>query len=179
MVKLLLHICCAPCATYVVEELKPSLAYFYNPNLQTHEEYLLRLSEFRRYASIVGLEFIEGPYDKENWFSIVKGYEEEPEGGKRCEICYRERLEKTAFIAKERDYTHIATTLTVGPTKKASMINEIGEKVAEGCGLKFISGDFKKHDGFKISCQLSKDLNLYRQKYCGCIFSKNAKNAGT
>ena len=177
MVKLLLHVCCAPCSTYVVEELKPSLAYFYNPNIHPEEEYLLRLSEFRRYASVVGLESIEGPYDTENWFNVIKGYEGEPEGGKRCEICYRERIEKTALIAKERGCTHIATTLTVGPGKKASIINEIGERVTGAYGLKFISGDFKKHDGFKISSQLSKEFNLYRQKYCGCIFSK--KNSGT
>ncbi len=170
--KLLLHVCCAPCATYVVQELKPPLAYFYNPNIHPKEEYLLRLSEFRRYASITGLEFIEGPYDTENWFNVIRGYENEPEGGKRCEICYRERLEKAALIAKEKGYTHIATTLTIGPTKKASVINEIGEKIAEVYGLKFISGDFKKRDGFKISCELSKQFNLYRQKYCGCLFSK-------
>ena len=178
MVKLLLHVCCAPCATYVVQELKPSFAYFYNPNIHPEEEYLLRLSEFRRYASIVGLDFTEGEYDTEHWFRIVRGYENEPEGGKRCEICYRDRLEKTAILAKElsnteeKTYTHIATTLTVGPTKKAGIINEIGEKVAKNYGLEFVSGDFKKHDGFKISCELSKQFNLYRQKYCGCIFSR-------
>ena len=172
MVKLLLHVCCAPCAVYVVQELKPSLAYFYNPNIHPEEEYLLRLSEFRRYASIVGLEVIEGPYDTENWFNAIRGYEGEAEGGKRCEICYRERLEKTALAAKEKGYTHIATTLTIGPSKKANIINEIGEKAAEVYGLKFVSGDFKKCDGFKISCELSKQFSLYRQKYCGCTFSK-------
>jgi len=172
MVKLLLHVCCAPCATYVVDKLKPASAYFYNPNVQPEEEYLLRLSEFRRYASVVGLDFIEGAYDTADWFSAVDGYEGEREGGRRCELCYRKRLEKTAAVAKEKGYTHIATTLTVGPNKDAGIINEIGKKAAGVYGVEFCSGDFKKQDGFKISCRLSKEFGLYRQDYCGCIYSR-------
>ena len=158
-----------------MQELKVSFrlkAFFYNPNIQPEEEYSLRLSEFRRYASLVNLEIIEGRYEQDAWFHAVRGYEAEPEGGKRCEICFRERLEKTAAIAKEIGYNFFATTLTVGPGKRADIINEVGERAAKKCGIKFLSADFKKHDGFKKSCELSKQFNLYRQKYCGCIFSK-------
>lgn len=173
--KLLLHVCCAPCGTHVVEEIRSSFilkAYFYNPNIHPEEEYRLRVSEFCRFASLGGLEIIEGSYESEDWFRAVKGYENEPEGGERCRICYSQRIEKTAILARQMDYGFFATSLTVGPTKKADLINEIGQSLGRQYGLEFLRADFKKRGGFKKSCELSKRFNLYRQNYCGCTFSK-------
>lgn len=178
--KLLLHACCAPCATYVVEEMRSSFrveAHFYNPNIHPEEEYRLRLSEFRRYASLVQLTIVEGAYETDKWFQAVKGYENEPEGGARCTICYSGRIEQAAILARQMDCHFFATTLTVGPGKKAALINEIGESIGKQYGLEFLKVDFKKHNGFKKSCELSKQFNLYRQNYCGCAFSRKQGGA--
>ena len=172
--KLLLHVCCAPCAAQVVSELHDDFAltgFFYNPNIHPEQEYRLRLSEFRRYALSSGLEIIEGQYDKPEWFRAAAGYEDEPEGGERCRICFSKRIEKTASAAKEMGYCFFATTLTIGPAKSADVINEIGEGAGKKYGLQFLSADFKKRDGFRKSCELSRKYNLYRQNYCGCVFS--------
>ena len=168
---LLLHVCCAPCATYVVQELKASSftlkALFYNPNIHPEKEYRVRLAEVCRYASLIDLEITEGQYEQDAWFRAVKGYEAEAEGAKRCEICFFQRLEKTAILAKETGCNFFATTLTVGPAKDAHLINRVGEMVAEEYGIRFFNADFKKRDGFKKSCELSKQFDLYRQNYCG------------
>ena len=176
--KVLLHVCCAPCTTHVVQELESSFtvrAYFFNPNIHPEKEYYLRLSEFRRYASLTGIEIIEGKYDTKDWFAAVEGYEGEPEGGERCRLCYLHRIRKTAVLAGKMRYDFFATTLTTGPTKKADVINEIGRAAGEECGVEFLCADFKKRGGFEKSCELSKQFALYRQNYCGCTFSKRSE----
>jgi len=173
--RMLLHICCAPCSTHVVEVLKSDheiTGYFYNPNIHPESEYLLREKEMKRYADEIGLDLVCAEYDPERWFELTKGMDNLPEGSKRCSICFEMRLDKTARYAKERGYDLIATTLSVSPHKNAEKINEIGTKVAELCESKFYEADFKKKGGFEKSLQMSKQFGLYRQSYCGCIFSK-------
>jgi len=171
---LLLHICCAPCATRVVELLRSDFevhGFFYNPNIHPEEEYRRRLEAVRKYAEAVGLDWEEGPYEPEEWFQYVRGYEDEPEGGARCPLCYRLRLEETARRARELGFGYFATTLTVGPKKKARVINPIGRELGFKYGPTFVGGDFKKGEGFKRSVALSRRFGLYRQNYCGCTFS--------
>lgn len=170
MPKLLLHVCCAPCATHIIETLKEDFeltAYFYNPNIHPEEEYRLRLENLKK----LGVTFVEGKYDIDVWFNATKGYEKEPEGGARCEICYRLRMGEAARFAKENNFAYFATTLTISPHKSARVINSIGEELSKKYGIKFYSADFKKRNGFKKSVELSKKHGLYRQSYCGCVFS--------
>lgn len=169
--KLLLHVCCAPCATYAIETLKEVFelaAYFYNPNIHSEEEYRLRLENLKK----LGVTFVEGKYDIDVWFNATKGYESEPEGGARCEICYRLRMEEAARFAKENNFAFFATTLTISPHKNARIINSIGGELSKKYGVKFYSADFKKKNGFKKSVELSRKHGLYRQRYCGCVFSR-------
>jgi predicted adenine nucleotide alpha hydrolase (AANH) superfamily ATPase len=173
--KLLLHICCAPCSTEVIERLSPSYevtGFFYNPNIHPRREYELRLSELERFSKEEGFRYIPGEYDIKDWFGKTKGLEKEPEGGKRCKVCYRIRLEETAKAAKERGFDMFTTTLTISPHKNASIINSIGRELKRKYGIKFLSKDFKKKDGFKKSVEHSKKHGLLRQDYCGCVFSK-------
>lgn len=175
--KLLLHICCGPCATHVIELLRPQYdltGYFYNPNVHPEEEYGRRLEAMEGYARRIGLPFIVEEYDPDNWFTQVRGLEQEPEGGKRCEVCFRMRLERVADYASQHGFPYFATTLSISPHKSAQTINRIGTELAERHGLRFHAADFKQEDGFKISCQMSKELGLYRQNYCGCVFSQRA-----
>ena len=172
--QLLLHVCCAPCAPHVIELLQQEFAltaFFYNPNIHPQEEYARRLAEVERYCRERAIALVTGEYDTDRWFSAVQGMEELPEGGLRCERCYRFRLEKTAQTAQARDMGHCATTLTVSPYKKATVINRIGRAAGEQYDRIFHEADFKKHDGFKKSCELSRHYNFYRQTYCGCIYS--------
>jgi predicted adenine nucleotide alpha hydrolase (AANH) superfamily ATPase len=172
---LLLHICCAPCSTHVVEQLKADYdlaGYFYNPNIHPESEYLRRENEMKRYAGIINLDLVCDEYDSAKWFELTKGMDEIPEGGERCLICYEMRLEKTAQYAKKNGYEFITTTLSVSPHKNAEKINEIGSRIADRYQIKFHDDDFKKKGGFEKSIQISKQNNLYRQSYCGCIFSK-------
>jgi predicted adenine nucleotide alpha hydrolase (AANH) superfamily ATPase len=172
---LLLHLCCAPCSTYVVRTLREHfdvVGYFCNPNIQPEAEYALRFREMKRYSEEIGLRMIGAEYEVDRWREATKGTEQEPEGGKRCAICYRFRMEKTAHFAQEHGIPHFATTLTVSPHKKAAVIHPIGRELADLYGAAFYEADFKKRDGFKISCQMSREVGLYRQDYCGCIFSK-------
>lgn len=172
--KLLLHICCAPCSTYVVELLKKEYdvsGHFYNPNIHPLEEYKKRESEMRKYADMIGLELFCSEYDYERWFQMTRGLENLPEGGKRCSICYKIRLENTARYAKQHGYEFIATTLSISPHKNADEINRVGMEVSKQENIKWLVGDFKKKGGFEKSIQMSKSANLYRQSYCGCIFS--------
>ena len=174
MPKLLLHICCGPCATTVIERLMDNYditGYFYNPNIQPKDEHKRRLEAARTVANRFGIPFVEGEYDPETFFSVVKGLENEPENGLRCQVCYRLRLSVTAQYAAQHSFDCIASTLTLGPQKKAAIINPIGSEVAESAGVAFIDGDWKKKDGFRRSVELSQDINIYRQHYCGCIFS--------
>ena len=179
MKNLLLHICCGPCATHVVELLSQKYTvtgYFYNPNIYPEEEYKKRLDAARKVAGKLGINLIECEYEPQTFYDAVKGFENEPENGRRCPICYRLRLSKTAEYAAGNSFDCISSTLTLGPQKKASVINPIGREEAERAGLIFIEGNWKKKDGFKRSCELSSEYGLYRQKYCGCLFSMRKEN---
>lgn len=174
MPRLLLHICCGPCATTVVEQLRDRYditGFFYNPNIYPEAEYLKRLEATRTVAETMGFPLIEGEYDSPTYLHAVEGFEHEPEGGARCNICYRVRLSETARTAHDRHFDAIATTLSVGPMKDASIINAIGDEEADSLGMKFISGDWKKGNGHRRSVELSKEMGIYRQRYCGCEFA--------
>ena len=170
--KILLHICCAVCASSVLERLRQEghevIGYFYNPNIHPRGEYLKRLQETEELARRENFPLIIGDYDVNGWFVRTKGLEKEPEGGRRCARCFRLRLEATVKVAKEKGFAAFTTTLTVSPHKNAQAINEIGRKIDQ---VLFLKRDFKKQDGFKRAQELSRELNLYHQDYCGCIFS--------
>ena len=173
--KLLLHSCCAPCSTACIERLKPYFditVYYYNPNLDTMEEYALRSSEQQKYCDLVGVECVVEDFLQDEYLSVVKGLENQPEGGSRCVKCFELRLEKTAVVAKERGYNYFATTLTVSPLKNATLINGIGLDIGQKIGVNYLCTDFKKQGGYLRSIELSKENNMYRQNYCGCKFSK-------
>ena len=173
--KLLLHICCAPDATVVVERLRSKYeitGFFYNPNIHPQEEYKLRVEEMERLAQKMKFPIHFGPYDADRWFALTKGLEEQPEGGKRCEICFQMRLEATANFAASSDFDLFTTVLTVSPHKNADLINAIGNSIGEIHKIFYLPENFKKRDGFKRSIELSKIYNLYRQNYCGCLYSK-------
>ncbi len=173
--KLLLHTCCAPCSPYVIELLQGEFevsAFFYNPNIHPLEEYQLRLKEMEQFCKNIGVELIIGRYDIDQWFQITKGMENEKEGGKRCELCFKMRLDKSACIAQKNDFQHFTTTLTVSPHKNAMVINQLGHELQKKSCATFYEADFKKHDGFKKSCELSKKHGFYRQNYCGCMYSQ-------
>jgi hypothetical protein len=175
--RILLHVCCGPCATHVLDKLKDRFsisAVFYNPNIYPEEEYRLRRNEFMRLASEMGIEVIDCSYDPENWFATIEGLEDEPEGGRRCETCFRMRLVKSASVASEMGIDIFTTTLTVSPHKNSAVIHRLGKEIAECFGVDFLEEDFKKDDGFRRSVELSKKYNLYRQVYCGCAYSRLA-----
>ncbi len=173
--KLLLHACCAPCASSVVERLKEFFditLYFYNPNMDGKEEYSLRANEIKRLAEYFGVNYLITEYKNCEFLDLVKGLETEKEGGARCLKCFNLRLSETAEYAKVNGFDFFATTLTLSPLKNADNLNKIGEFIAEKSGVKYLPSDFKKKNGYIRSIELSKALNLYRQNYCGCIFSK-------
>lgn len=176
--KIVLHICCGVCAAGVVER----LAYeghrvsglFFNPNIHPEEEYERRLEVARQVAQELDFPLVAGLYTPEEWFKETSGLENEPEGGKRCSVCFRLRLKKTYLYVLEQGADAFTTTLTVSPTKSAAVINQIGQEIG---GDNFLIRDFKKNDGFKRSIELAKKWGLYRQHYCGCIYSqKQAQN---
>lgn len=177
--KLLLHVCCAPCSSYCLEYLSKYFditVYFYNPNISIANEYNYRLSEEKRLVSLMPFEYpvkvVEGEYLPKDYFEYVKGLENEPEGGKRCEKCFRLRLESSARYAKEHGFDYFTTTLTISPLKNAQLLNSIGEELANQYDVPWLYSDFKKREGYKRSIILSKEYDLYRQNYCGCVFSK-------
>ncbi len=173
--RLLLHICCAGCGVYVSRELTRDFAvtlYFYNPNIFPEKEYQLRLKETEKIAAQFNINLIVGEYNHHFWLKKIKGYELEPEKGKRCLICYEDRLRQTANYARSHNFPFFATTLTVSPHKDARAISRIGQQLAIEFSVKYLDRDFKKQDGFKKTCLLSRQLNLYRQNYCGCEFSR-------
>jgi predicted adenine nucleotide alpha hydrolase (AANH) superfamily ATPase len=177
---LLLHVCCAPCSTEVIERLSREhdvTGFFFNPNIHPRDEYELRLVELERFSSDVGFRFIQGDYKVEEWFFKMKGVECEPEGGKRCEICFRIRLEETAKKAKASGFDLFASTLSISPHKNTKTINALGEVFGKKHGLGFLAEDFKKRDGFKKSVEHSKKHGLRRQSYCGCIYSKEERES--
>jgi len=174
MKKLLLHICCGPCATSVIERLADDYdltGFFFNPNIHPEEEYTRRLDAAREVCSRLNVPYITGDYNPDQFFEAVRGLEDEPENGARCKVCYRLRFAETAGLAKERGFDIFASTLTLGSMKKAAVINPIGFEEAEKAGIEFLDGDWKKKDGFKRSCELSHEYGIYRQNYCGCTFS--------
>ena len=175
---LLLHCCCAPCSSYCLEYLHKHFKvtlFYYNPNIHPEEEYHHRVNEVRRLISEMGLEnevdFIEGENDTESFYSAVKGMENVREGGERCFACYELRLNKTASLAKQMNFDYFTTTLSISPLKNAQKINEIGEMLQEKYGVKHLPSDFKKKNGYKRSIELSAQYGLYRQNYCGCVYS--------
>lgn len=173
--KLLLHACCAPCASHPAAELKRDFSVtlvFYGSNIHPEIEYRKRLDSASHLSERLKLELVELEYDPDAWFNAVKGLEKEPEGSRRCSICYRIRLKRIAEFAKQNGYQCFATTLTTSPHKPARIINPIGKEIAQKYGLDFLDKDFKRLDGFKKSCELSKEYGLYRQGYCGCVYSR-------
>lgn len=176
--KLLLHSCCAPCSSYCLEYLSKFFeitVLYFNPNIED-EEYNRRLDEQKRFArelkTINSVNVVSGRHNTAEFYSAIKGYEKEKEGGKRCEICFRLRLSETAKYAKENGFDYFTTTLTISPLKNAELLNMIGEECAKEFGVKYLFSDFKKKGGYLRSVELSKEYLLYRQDYCGCIFSK-------
>lgn len=177
--KILLHSCCAPCSSSVIMSLMDHFditILYYNPNISPKEEYIKRKEEqinlIKKLQNITNINIIDCDYDNDIYEKEIKGFETCPERGKRCTICFNLRLEKTAQIAKKRKFDYFCTTLTVSPYKDAKLINEIGQNIAEKYNIKWLYSDFKKNDGYKKSIELSKKYGLYRQDYCGCIYSK-------
>ncbi|MEA3402646.1 MAG: epoxyqueuosine reductase QueH [Armatimonadota bacterium] len=173
---LALHVCCGPCATAVIERLREEWdvrAVWHNPNIQPREEYLKRLESMRRVAELSDVPLAELERDVEAWREACRGLMDEPEGGARCDVCFRMRLERTARWAAERGIDVITTTLTVSPHTPAERVNAIGEEVACEHGLRFLAENFKKRHGFQRSVELSKRWGLYRQTWCGCLPSRD------
>lgn len=189
--RLLLHACCAPCSSACLEKLRTFFSitvFYYNPNITLSEEYAYRLAEEKRLIEAMNgagqslgeaypISILEGKYEPERYLSLVKGYEKVQEGGSRCELCFRLRLGESARVAKENGFDYFTTTLTISPLKNAAMLNAIGEQVAKEYDVMWLPSDFKKKDGYKRSIELSKEYDLYRQDYCGCVFSKEARES--
>ena len=179
--KLLLHSCCGPCSSYVITYLTNYFditVLYYNPNISPYEEYIKRKNEQIKIIELLNsksknnIDIMDCDYDNNLYEEKIKGLEMEPERGKRCEVCYKLRIEKTANIAKDNNYDYFCTTLSVSPYKNANLINKIGEEMEQKYKIKWLYSDFKKKDGYKKSIMLSQKYNLYRQNYCGCIYSK-------
>ena len=180
--KILLHSCCAPCSSYVITFLSNYFditILYYNPNIAPKEEYEKRKQEQIRLIKTLNtknkLDYLDCDYDNDFYNKSIAGYEHAPEGGSRCHICFNLRLDKTAKLAKQHNYDYFCSTLTVSPHKNSKIINEIGEKISNKYNIKWLYSDFKKNEGFKQSIELSKKYELYRQDYCGCIYSKIAR----
>lgn len=176
---LLLHACCAPCSSYTMEYLSKYFdisIYFYNPNIDTKEEYDLRIQELNRLIGEMPLsgevKLLTGEYEPEKFYEIAKGRENVPEGGERCHLCYALRLEEAARAAVEFQMDYFTTTLSISPYKNAEWLNSLGEKYGKEYGVPYLYSDFKKKGGYARSIELSKEFGLYRQDYCGCVFSK-------
>lgn len=176
---LLLHSCCAPCSSYCLEYLSKYFKitiFYYNPNITDNNEYKKRVQEQQRLIkelpSINKIEFLEGNYDPNEFFDMAKGLENEPERGARCFKCYELRMRKTAETSKKLNFDYFTTTLSLSPYKNSKKINEIGEKLSQEYNINFLYSDFKKKNGYKRSIELSEIYHLYRQNYCGCIYSK-------
>lgn len=180
--RLLLHACCAPCSSYVLEYLSEYFditLYFYNPNIAPESEYAFRAEELRRLITEMPLagdvNLVIADYNSDEFYNSVNGYEDLPEGGGRCRICYRLRLERAADYANKNGYDYFTTTLTISPYKNSEWLNEIGAELSEEYGVEYLFSDFKKRNGYKRSCELSEKYGLYRQDYCGCEYSKREK----
>lgn len=183
---LFLHSCCAPCSSYVLKYLRSRFritVFYYNPNISEQEEYRKRVEEQKRLIGIYNaeakeskafypIEIMEGDYEPEVFFALTKEHRDCPEGGERCFLCYELRLRKTAEHAAAAGFDYFATTLSISPLKNAAKLNEIGEKLAQEMGVKWLPSDFKKKEGYKQSIELSREYGLYRQNYCGCVYSR-------
>lgn len=196
---LFLHSCCAPCSSYVLEYLRSFFritVFYYNPNITADEEYEKRVEEQKRLIAAFNaqlktgekekqegmepafpIEIVEGNYDKQLFFERIKGFERCKEGGERCFLCYELRLAETVRQAKMRSMDYVTTTLTISPLKNAAKLNEIGERLSKEQGVSWLPSDFKKKGGYQRSIELSKEYELYRQDYCGCIYSKMERDA--
>ena len=192
--RLLLHACCAPCSSYCLEYLREFFditVFFYNPNITSENEYQKRvieekrlIEEYNRQVEMSDFEgmnsdekarkisILEGDYDPKVFYEMAKGMEDLKEGGERCKKCFELRLRETARIAKEQKFDYFTTTLTISPLKNADVLNEVGEMAGQAVGIAFLPSDFKKKEGYKRSIELSKEYNLYRQNYCGCVYSR-------
>ena len=176
--KLLLHVCCAPCSIYIINQLLDKFdltVYFFNPNIFPEEEYLQRLSEIKKFCQSRGIEYIEEKYVPQNWLNFIKGYENEPEKGFRCDLCFNLRLGKAAEFAKANNFDWFSTTLTMGRQKNSLQVINAGHKAENKYRVKFYDKDFKKNFGVQVSDWLAKKMGLYKQDYCGCVFSKKAE----
>ena len=176
---LLLHSCCAPCSSYVLEYLSEYFkitVLYYNPNISPKEEYEARVREQKRLIGELDftypVSFLEGNYVPEDFYEMAKGHENDKEGGERCFLCYEMRLREAAEAAKMGNFDYFTTTLSISPLKNAQKLNEIGIRLAKEYGIAYLMSDFKKKNGYKRSVELSAEHHLYRQDYCGCVFSK-------
>lgn len=175
--RLLVHVCCAPDALFVFGVLKDGYevtGFFSNSNIHPREEYDLRLDEARKVARLSGVPLIEDGYDPEGWIALTAKFKDEPEKGRRCDVCYAARLARTAGRAAREGFDAFATVMSLSPWKKAAVMNRIGRQFAARHGIAFLESDFKKKDGFKKSVDLSRAHGLYRQGYCGCVYSRDA-----
>ncbi len=182
---LFLHSCCAPCSSYVLEYLRNYFkitVFYYNPNISFEAEYQKRVQEQKRLIGVYNeqetgypIDVVEGDYEPQRFYDMASGLEDCPEGGERCFLCYELRLRRTAEQAKANHYDYFSTTLTISPLKNAKKLNEIGERLAKEYQLKWLVSDFKKKNGYKRSIELSAEYHLYRQDYCGCVFSKKER----
>ena len=177
--RLLLHSCCAPCSSYVLEYLSQYFritVFYYNPNIYPESEYSKRIVEQQRLIDEMSVKhpisFAAGPYESARFYETVRGMEREKEGGERCMRCYELRLREAAVLARDGNYDYFTTTLSISPLKKAEKLNEIGVRLEKEYGVRYLSSDFKKKNGYKRSIELSAEYGLYRQNYCGCVFSR-------
>lgn len=176
---LALHSCCAPCSSAVLERLNAHFRialYYYNPNISPEKEFRHRVEEQKRLVRqmplAADLTVAEGPYEPERFYELVRGHEEDPEGGERCGICFEMRLRSTAEFARSIGADYFTTTLSISPLKDEQRLNAIGRALSEEFGVKYLYSDFKKRDGYRRSCALSEEYGLYRQDFCGCAFSR-------
>ena len=172
--KVLLHSCCGPCSTAVIEKLKADYdvtVFYFNPNIHPEEEYEHRKREQQKVCEKLGVPYIEGDYHPDEFFALCESFSEEPEGGKRCRECFMLRMRRTAELAKNGGYDLFDTTLSVSPHKNYDVISEVGKLLEQECGITYLGGNYKKQDGYKRSIELSKEFGLYRQNYCGCVYS--------
>lgn len=178
---LFLHSCCAPCSSYVLEYLSDYFyitVFYYNPNIYPDEEYFKRVEEQKQFIKCFPakypIQFVEGRFDKERFYQMAKGLEHVPEGGERCFRCYELRLREAAEYASSHNMDYFTTTLSISPLKNAQKLNEIGLALAEEYGVNYLVSDFKKKNGYKRSVELSREYGMYRQDYCGCVYSINS-----
>lgn len=180
---LLLHSCCAPCSSYclaVLSQYFKVTVFYYNPNIYPPEEYEMRAKEQQRFINEYPMSnevrFVEGPYDTERFYNMAKGLEKVPEGGERCFKCFELRLRESAKYALDNGFDFFTTTLSISPLKNAQKLNEIGKQLEEEFGVKYLYSDFKKKEGYKKSTEISNEYGMYRQYYCGCVYSKKQRD---